>query len=75
MNTQKTDDGTLLKSTDLLAFYERVAPFLRRLKEPRFDEYETNDYVCGSSDCDNALKALDDIEACSNLYLTINNLK
>ena len=48
---------------DLLAFYESVAPFLRRLREPRFDRYETNDYVCGSTECKNAIAALNHIEA------------
>ena len=52
-----------VRSDALLAFYEAVAPFLRRLREPRFDRDETNDYVCGSTDCKNALAALDDIEA------------
>ena len=55
--------GAQVASTALLAFYEDVAPFLRRLREPRFDSYETNDYVCGSTDCKNALAALDAIEA------------
>jgi len=55
--------GEAVRSDDLLAFYESVAPFLRRLREPRFDSEETNDYVCGSTDCKNALDALDAIEA------------
>lgn len=55
--------GEAVRSDDLLAFHEAVAPFLRRLREPRFDRDETNDYVCGSTDCKNALAALDDIEA------------
>ena len=55
--------GEAVRSDDLLAFYEAVAPFLRRLREPRFDREETNDYVCGSTDCKNALDALAVIEA------------
>lgn len=36
---------------------ERIGPFLERLFEPRYDKYETNDYINTSSDCKNALKA------------------
>ena len=43
---------------ELIYFAEAVTPFLRRLREPRFDADETNDYVCGSSDCQRALEAL-----------------
>ncbi len=46
----------------LQAFIDDVVPFLRRLREPRYDEYETNDYICNSSDCSRALKALDEYE-------------
>ena len=42
---------------DLQAFVDNVAPFLRRLQEPRYDKNETNDYICNSSDCQRALKA------------------
>ena len=62
--------GEAVRSDDLLAFYEAVAPFLRRLREPRFDREETNDYVCGSTDCKNALDALDVIEANSAICAT-----
>lgn len=57
------DNGQAVQSGELLAFYEAVAPFLRRLREPRFDSHETNDYVCGSTDCQNAIAALSAIEA------------
>jgi hypothetical protein len=46
----------------LFRFYILTAPFLRRLIEPRFDSDETNDYICGSSDCKNAVSALKEIE-------------
>ncbi len=46
----------------LQAFIDDVVPFLRRLREPRYDENETNDYICNSSDCSRALKALDEYE-------------
>ena len=38
----------------------RVAPFLARLIEPRYDSDETNDYICNSTDCENALRAYKD---------------
>jgi hypothetical protein len=44
---------------ELEQFKKAVSPFLRRLKEPRYDENETNDYVCGSSECKKAVEALD----------------
>lgn len=42
---------------ELEEFQEQVIPFLQRLIEPRFDKFETNDYVNGSTDAQNALKA------------------
>ena len=36
---------------------ELIGPFLERLIEPRYDEYETNDYINTSSNCKDALKA------------------
>jgi len=36
---------------------EKIAPFLERLIEPRYDSDETNDYINNSSDCKNALIA------------------
>ena len=63
MPNAELSGGEAVRSDDLLAFYEDVAPFLRRLREPRFDHYETNNYVCGSTDCKNALAALDAVEA------------
>ncbi len=43
-----------MKSRECL---EKIAPFLARLTEPRYDKYETNDYINNSTDCKNALKA------------------
>ena len=43
-----------MNSTECLV---KIAPFLERLIEPRYDKYETNDYINNSSDCKNALKA------------------
>lgn len=47
----------------LMAFYKSASPFISRLRNPRFDTFETNDYVCGSTDCQKAISALDEIEA------------
>ena len=60
------EGGTMI-ADDLLAFYKDVAPFLRRLRKPRFDDNETNDYVCGSTDCAAAIAALDRIESYAEL--------
>ena len=46
----------------LINFYESVKPLLTRLKFPRYDENETNDYILGSTDFDNAMRALEDIK-------------
>lgn len=43
---------------ELIYFAEAVKPFLRRLRDSRFDTDETNDYVCGGSECQRALEAL-----------------
>ena len=48
-NTEPEDD-----------YMARVAPFLARLIEPRYDSDETNDYICNSTDCENALRAYKD---------------
>jgi len=49
----------ILKETnDNTAILNRIAPFLRRLIEPRLDNNETNDYVNGSSECKEALEAI-----------------
>ena len=40
------------------ATIREIAPFLRRLINPRYDTDETNDYVNGSSDCIRALEAI-----------------
>ena len=48
----------------LQGIIDKISPFLSRLQEPRYDKDETNDYVCGSTDCQIALKAMRDyIEA------------
>jgi len=38
--------------------YEKVYPFIKRLQRPRYDENETNDYVCESSDAKVAISTL-----------------
>ena len=35
-----------------------IEPFLKRLIYPRLDEYENNEYINRSTDCKNALKAI-----------------
>ncbi len=44
---------------ELEKFRDDVTPFLKRLKEPRYDEDETNDYICGSSDFKRAVAVWD----------------
>lgn len=57
------EDTKLLDALE--EYFSRTSPFLARLQQPRFDRYETNDYVCESSDCEDALsvhrKALHDL--------------
>ena len=36
---------------------EKIGPFIKRLIKPRYDKYETNDYINESSDCKNAILA------------------
>jgi len=55
----KSDVERLVSLQD---FVNTVAPFLRRLQKPRYDEYETDEYVNGSTDCERALKAMADYD-------------
>ena len=48
------------ENAELRAFRDAVTPFLSRLREPRYDKSETNDYICGSTDCQTAIDALKD---------------
>ena len=36
---------------------KKIGPFLDCLIEPRYDKYETNDYINNSSDCKRAIHA------------------
>ena len=42
---------------------DKIGPFLERLIEPRYDKYETNDYINNSTDCKNAIQAYLDYRA------------
>ena len=48
----------------------KIAPFLNRLCEPRYDKFETNDYICNSSNCKDALEAYQ--HWCNEEYKKIN---
>lgn len=47
----------------LRTYYESTAPFLRRLRRPRYDVDETDEYVNGSTECKRAIVALGEIVA------------
>ena len=63
MKQKETNAESSANCISLFAFYESVAPFLRRLRHPKFDAHDTNDYICESTDCKNAIAALTEIEA------------
>ena len=52
---------------------DKIAPFLERLIEPRYDEFETNNYICNSTDCKEALEAFQQREIHNQQNISIND--
>lgn len=52
---------------------KNIGPFLERLIKPRHDEFETNDYICNSTDCKNALEAYQQWQSLTNQSVIRDN--